>query len=388
MAFHRSTLPEDGFRLRMAAFYAAIFAFAGVQMPFLPVWLSAKGLDSREIGLVLASATLVRPVVVPLATRVVDRFGWSRGSLVAAAWAACASFVLVALGDGFAAIIAAFTISALPQALVLPLADAYALRGLAERGRTYGPVRLWGSVAFIAASLAGGLALERLGAANLIWVLVAALAATAAAASLLAPLGPHRVDAAAPRSEATAPWRSRAFVAVVAAASLVQASHAVYYGFASLQWAAKGLDGASIGALWAIGVAVEIALFAVSGRIMMRVRALDMIALGALGAALRWAAMAFDPPTALLPFLQCLHALSFGATHLGAMHVLASFASAQRGATAQGDYSAIVAIVLAGAMGLAGALVAAFGSYAYLAMAASALGGGAIVALARGADLA
>ena len=89
--------------------------------------------------------------------------------------------------------------------------------------------------------------------------------------------------------------------------------------------------------------------------------------------------MAFDPPAALLPWLQCLHGLSFGATHLGAMHFLARFAAERQGAIAQGDYSTVVAVVGAAAMGLSGVLVGAFGTYAYLAMTASAAAGGAIV---------
>jgi PPP family 3-phenylpropionic acid transporter len=388
MAFHRPSQGDDGFAVRMAMLYAAAFAFSGIQLPFLPVWLEAKGLNSREIGLVLAAAMVARPVIVPAAMRIVDRFGWAKGPLVAATWAACATFVAVALSDGFAGIIVAYAISALPQALVLPLADAYALRGLAAREHAYGRVRLWGSVTFIAANLGGGLVLERLGAGQVAWVLVAALAATALSASALVPLAASSPETSAPKSSAPSLWRSPAFVAVVAATSLIQASHAVLYGFASLQWAAKGLDGPVIGALWGIGVLSEIGLFAASGRIMTRLRPIDLIGIGAIGAILRWTVMAFDPPTLLLPWLQCLHGLSFGATHLGAVYFLAGFAAERQGATAQGDYSTLVSVVFAAEMGLAGVLVGSFGTYAYLAMAASALGGGAIVAGARRLGLA
>ncbi|MFY9624316.1 MAG: MFS transporter [Rhodoplanes sp.] len=383
MAFRRPSPRDDGFALRMALLYAAIFAFAGIQMPFLPVWLQAKGLGAREIGLVLATAMVARPIIVPAAMRIIDRHGWAKGPLVAAAWAACITFVAVALSDGFAAIIVTFAISALPQALVMPLTDAYALRGLAVRERAYGPVRLWGSAAFIAANLGGGYVLERVGASHVIWALVATIAATALSASMLAPLGTVSRETDARNERAPSIWRSPAFVAVVAATSLIQASHAVLNGFASLQWEAKGLAGPAIGALWAIGVLSEIGLFAASGRVMARLRPIDLIGLGAIGATLRWTAMAFDPPVLLLPALQCLHGLSFGATHLGAMHFLAGFAAGRQDATAQGDYSTVIAVVFAAEMGLAGVLVEQFGAYAYLAMAALALAGAAIIAGAR-----
>ena len=144
------------------------------------------------------------------------------------------------------------------------------------------------------------------------------------------------------------------FVAVIVGASLIQASHAVLYGFVTLQWTNKGLDGTTIGLLWAIGVGAEILLFAVSGRVIARFGAVEMILLGGIGAVLRWTAMAFDPATILLPLLQCLHGLSFGATHLGAMDALSQLAHRQGGATAQGDFSAVQGVTFAAAMGASG----------------------------------
>src|SRR5258707_1838028 len=89
--------------------------------------------------------------------------------------------------------------------------------------------------------------------------------------------------------------------------------------------------------------------------------------------------MALDPPVALLPILQCLHCLSFGSTHLGAMHVLSRLADRHSGATPQGDFSALQGITFAAAMGLSGVLVERLGSSAYLAMSLLAAFGGVIV---------
>jgi PPP family 3-phenylpropionic acid transporter len=237
-------------------------------------------------------------------------------------------------------------------------------------------------VAFIVANLGGGVLLARFGAANVIWAVVGALALDAAAAAALMPLAPETPAAApAPRAGPVL-WRSPPFVAVVLAASLIQASHAVMYGFATLQWSARGIGGIAIGLLWALGVIAEITLFAASARVVPRVGATGMIVLGGLGGLVRWAAMALDPPTAALPLLQVLHALSFGATHLGAMHFLARAVPAGRGATAQGDFVAVQGIVFAAVMGAAGLLVSAYGNLAYAAMAAAAGGGAALAAMA------
>ena len=372
----------DPFALRLSLFYGAFFFYAGLSMPFMPAWLAVRGLDTREIGIVLATPLVARVVVAPVSTRLADRFSVLHPALVAAAVASVAGFALVGLGTGFAPILATYALAATVAAPVLPLADALALRGLKMQMRSYGSVRLWGSVTFIVANLGGGALLARLGAGEVIWAVVAALALTAAAALALGRLAPEAPEPAPEQRRDPSLWRSPAFVAVVLGASLIQASHAVLQGFATLQWSARGIGGTAIGALWALAVVIEVGLFAASGRIVPRVGASGMILLGGLGGVVRWTAMAFDPPAAVLPLLQGLHALTFGATHLGTMHFLAQAVPSGRGATAQGDFAAVQGIVFAAAMGAAGVLVAGYGTFAYLAMAVASAAGGLLAVMA------
>jgi MFS transporter, PPP family, 3-phenylpropionic acid transporter len=356
-------------------FYAALFLVLGVQLPFLPLWLAAKGLDAGAIGIVLAIPMIVRVLAIPLATRRADRHDALRTAIMIAAGMAVLGYGAVGLAQGAAAIMAAFALASAFYTPIMPLADAYALRGLRHLGRAYGPVRLWGSAAFIAGSFGAGLLLDVIAARDLIWLVVTAMAIAAAAACALAPLAPREGGASA-KTLPSAPrlWRDPAFLAAAAAASLIQASHAVYYGFSALEWQAAGLDGGAIGALWALGVVAEIALFALSGRLPAAPTTLLMV--GAAGAVVRWGAMAFDPPPALLPPLQCLHALSFGAAHLGALGCVARAAPAEFGATAQGYLAVALGLVMAAAMAISGVLYARWGGLAYGAMAlAAGLGG-------------
>jgi PPP family 3-phenylpropionic acid transporter len=282
------------------------------------------------------------------------------------------------LKDGFSAILATVALTAALAAPAIPLADAYALKGLALRRRAYGPVRLWGSAAFIAANFAAGFASGYIAPTGYIWLIVAASALAAAASLALRPLRPRGSP------EAVVPRQPRRLLAmpgvlpVALGASLIQASHAVYYGFASLDWTGKGLSGPAIGALWALGVAAEIVLFALSPRLpALTPRAL--LILGAAGAVVRWGGMALDPPAALLVPLQCLHALSFGAAYLGAVQFLSRLAPEGEAATAQGDFSTLQGIVTAAATGLSGLLYGSFGAFAYAAMAACAAVGGIVI---------
>ncbi|HXL47881.1 MAG TPA: MFS transporter, partial [Xanthobacteraceae bacterium] len=195
------------------------------------------------------------------------------------------------------------------------------------------------------------------------------------------PLAPRGASTAKPLRSARDLLRDPALLAAMAAASLIQASHAVYYGFSTLDWAAAGLDGGTIGALWALGVIAEIVLFAMSGRL--PVAPTTLILFGAAGAGVRWGAMAFDPPAALLAPLQCLHGLSFGATHLGALSFIARTAPAEAGTTTQGYLAVALGLAMAAAMGVSGVLYARWGSFAYAAMALVTTAGGMFAVTAR-----
>ena len=126
---------------------------------------------------------------------------------------------------------------------MVPLTDAYALRGVARYGLNYGPLRLWGSVAFVLGALACGVLVDVIAARHLIWV-IAAMAGLGAVLGLgLRPLDqPKTAPVVASPREAL--LRDPGFVAIILASALIQGSHAAYYTFGSITWQASGLSGA------------------------------------------------------------------------------------------------------------------------------------------------
>jgi len=361
----------------LATLYAALFLVSGVQMPFFPIWLQAKNVDAKVIGIILAVPMIARVLAIPLVTREADRRDAVRDALVIASLASVAGYVLVGLSGGGTAILITYTLTALFSTPLMPLAETYALNGLLALGRAYGPVRLWGSLAFIVGNFAAGFAADEIPARHLIWLMVAGSALIGVAAWQLVPLAGNPPQQKTEAPQRHGPLWDHAFVAVLAGASLIQASHALFYGFSAVQWHGAGLDGTFIAALWALGVAAEIALFAVQGRLPPFLTPTAMLMIGAFAGTLRWLSMALDPPALVLPWLQILHALSFGATHLGALMFLAQHAPTGKAATAQGHLAIAAGLAMAVATGISGVLFADFGSGAYIAMALAAVAGGA-----------
>src|SRR5215470_12934601 len=220
----------DAFALRLSVFYGGLFVALGIQMPFLPVWLAAKGLDPDAIGVVLAAPLLLRVLAVPVATGAADRLGALRGVLIAAAFATAVGYAALGFAAGFWPLLIMVALASSAFTSIFPLADAYALKGLALRGRSYGSVRLWGSGAFIVGSLGAGLLVDTVEPVNFVWPMAGAFLVMALISLSLRP--PAGAPAGRPPSGAAVAFlRSPAFLAVAGAASLIQGSHALFYGF-------------------------------------------------------------------------------------------------------------------------------------------------------------
>ena len=365
------------FAVRVSALFAAFFFVAGLNVAYLPLWLDWTGLGPREIAAITAAPLFVRVAATPVIAFAADRSGDHRRFLVALAWAVLAALLVLTQARGFWAILACTLMFAVAWTTIMPLTETVAMTGVRAAGLDYGRMRLWGSLSFIAASFCGGWLVERMGAGAIVWLIVAGGALMVAAAhALKRPTGGGRPEAAssAPRLElsgALALATSPSFLLLLAAGGAVQAAHAVLYTFSTLHWRAQGLSADWCGALWAISIAGEIGLFAFSGAAVKRIGAAQLIGLGAAAAVVRWTAMGFDPPLALLVPLQLLHSLTFGAAHLGAIHVIARTVPAAQAGTAQALYASVVGgVVMGAAMLLAGPLYANFGGRAYWAMAA------------------
>lgn len=258
----------------------------------------------------------------------------------------------------------------------MPLTETVAVQLMRHRGIDYGRIRLWGSLTFVIASFLGGVAIEKFGGGAGIWLIAIGCAATVVTAQLLPREDTHVEGAEAVlaplwhASEPRALLRIPAFRLFLIAGGLTMAAHATFLTFGTLLWQKQGFSGVTIGTLWAIGVAFEVLLFSVSGRVVAVFGAARLIAIGAAVSVLRWALMSADPPLAALVPLTALHGITYGATHIGAIHFINAAVPRHATGTAQALYATVAAGVAMGVATLIGGWIyARAGSLSYLAMA-------------------
>src|SRR5882672_1096896 len=368
------------FATRVALFYGTLFGMTGTHLPFFTVWLKAVGIDAFWIGIITAVPPVTRFTILPLVTALAERRHAVRGAIVVTAFATALGFCILGTQHQPVLVFLAYAVTCCLWTPMVPLTDAYALRGVARHGLNYGPLRLWGSAAFVAGALGCGLLVDVIAAQNLIWVIVSVAALGAFVGLGLQPLGTPK-SVANIHHGAGALLRDPGFLAIIVTSALIQGSHAAYYIFASIAWQQAGLGGLTIAGLWSLGVIAEIVVFARSPRFTLPPVMLVVIA--ALSAVARWVITAQEPPLAILAAVQLAHGLTFGLTQVGTMMLLVGYVPAHVMARGQGYLAACSGIVSSSVSILSGAIYAQYGQGVYYVMAAMALSGAVVMWLAR-----
>ncbi|HJY75835.1 MAG TPA: MFS transporter [Burkholderiales bacterium] len=353
---------------KFVALYAAMYAAYGVASPFLPAFVSGRGLSPQEIGVALAAGTAVRLVSAPLAGRIADLVQALRVMLVVSIAAAA----LVTLGylsvRGFWMALAVMVLHAWALAPMTVLADALAL---GARSFEYGRVRGTGSAAFILGTLISGQAIGAFG-LQVIVPLQALLLGAAALAAVRVPEIEHRPR---PKSEskvgAVALLKIARFRNLVLLAALVLGSHAMHDAFAVIRWSAAGISPETSSLLWSEAVGSEVLVFWFLGpALVRRLTPAGAMALAAAAGVLRWAVMAQTADVALIALVQPLHGLTFALLHLACMRILARTVPPGLEGTAQALYATVGVGAAAALLTLAsGALYGSLGPQAFWFMA-------------------
>jgi PPP family 3-phenylpropionic acid transporter len=375
--------------LRLSILWSCLFAAVGIHLPYFTVWLASQGLSNKVIAQAVAVPMLLRILTTPAIATIADRHGIAR-TLGFAAMAACLSYTALSFAPGPALVFIGAVAVGLAQGVMPSLADALTLteiRRLQNAGlRTldYGRIRVFASLSVLITMLGSGALVMLLPGREIIWLLVGISIFPAAAAIWNARQSrPARLNPRDPGKLTASPDKLQLAIVCIAAAALVQASHAEVYTFGTLHWRALGLSPSFIGIAWASGVACESVFFVAVGRLSGGERgAAVLLILGGAGATIRWTAMSFDPPAGLLLVLQGMHALSFAATYTGSVILLGSLAGPHHRARMQGWLASAAALATALATMAAGVLTDSLGERAYLVMAGLALCGLALAVLA------
>jgi MFS transporter, PPP family, 3-phenylpropionic acid transporter len=351
----------------MASSWANYFFLSlanGILMPYLPLYLKARGMAPARIGVLLGVLELAGMAGPVLLGRLADRRTAYRGLLAVCFVVPMLVMLPMQWSPLFPVFLACVVVMGFTYRAAIPLLDSLVSRILIDPARQYGKLRVAGSIGFIVVSLAVQLTGWVTGdTARPILVAFLATESLAALAVILLPASP-RLPAPVPGAAHTTHLPGAAhrfdgfdagFWAVMGVIFLGRFGIGAYYSFFSL-YVKESFPAANVSLLWAIGPFAEAFTIWFSGPLIRRwgIRVLLTVSLAAIS--IRLGLFIVAPSILVVALAQLLHAFTFGTFHTSAV----AFINAKIG---HGDRGVGMAIYSAGANGLPALLASTVGGY-------------------------
>ena len=150
-ARNRAIKPRH-FEARIALIFATLFVSTGVNLPYFPLWLEAKGFDPEQIAVILSAPMFLRVVTTPLITALPDRAKDRADVLMVLVAALVAGLSRLLPSNDLRRRAGVTLVPTMVWTLHGPLADSLALSGVRRFGSNYPRMRIWGSAAFLSAN--------------------------------------------------------------------------------------------------------------------------------------------------------------------------------------------------------------------------------------------
>ena len=374
---------------RLQLFFLSQFLSVGMINAYSGIWFAQRGLSAFEIGVIGAAPVAALLAITLTVGRIADLARDWKHVIVAGAWAAGLLPFGLYLAQGFWSVLLCWTLLAVAQRVIVPVADAAAIRMARRQGFEFGALRGLGTLGYLTVVVVAGYAMGDGGVALFLPLFVALGLLRAVAALGLPPLRAPE-DRLRDRS-GVPPFRSvltPALVLPMAGWAAVNASHVVLNAFQGLLWAEQGIQTEIIGLLIALGALAETVMFFRFRRVAQRFAPLTLLLIAAGTAVLRWVAMAFEPGVALLVPLQVLHAVSYAMGFLACTNFIADSTGEDHAAQAQSFQVVMELAITIVILLVFGWLAGDLGAQAYLASAVLAAGGGLCIWVARRAPAA
>lgn len=292
-------------RLLLGSYYFFYFGLVGVYIIFMPKVLLDLGYPPFEVGIIYASAPFMR-FLLPFIfkhflslTPDIYKF-----SLIL-------SFVITLLFiftiDEFWVYLISNLLFGGAMGISLPYVETIAISSLSKK--SYGKVRLWGSLGFMAISLWLGLVLQT--STQALYYLSAMAFFTLIFGFTLTQFdnSPH----SSPSEDST--FSLKRYWVFWVAIFLMQVGFGGFYNFFTIYETSHGISLEMVSWMWSFGVLCEIFMLYFQGALLQR-NLLNILKFATLITAIRWLLLFFFPDEVLVTFAsQSLHAFSFALYH-------------------------------------------------------------------------
>ncbi len=420
-------------KLLLGSHYFVYFGTLGVFLPYFNLFCRHLGFSGFEIGLISSVKTATVVIFPVLWAMAADRFNARKPILLFCTFMSCLLWIplLFSREFDFLSILFIIAFQSVFYAPIISFLEAFAMDILGREKKKYGRSRMWGSIAFIGASMGLGKLLSFHPTDVIIPMILAGMflqmllclkmpsgtsGTSSGSSDALSgkpdkPPGTSRTpsgssDALSGKSGKPSGissgrtidrsagagsghlklsgfknFFSTGTTLFLLAAFLMLVSHGAYYGFFSIYLESLGFTTGFIGFAWALASIAEITVMAGSGAIFARFDLKTVLLISFAAAVFRWLLLFSTTSAMVILFSQLLHALTYGAFHIASILAIDRLSTEGGSTFGQAVNNAVTygAGMMTGFI-LSGVFYDLFQGYLFLASSGCALVGGIIMA--------
>ncbi|UCH23113.1 MAG: MFS transporter [Deltaproteobacteria bacterium] len=304
------------FKFVIRSQYFLYFGVLGIFLPYFNLYCYHLGFNGVQIG-TLSAFRSVSLVVFPLFwAALADRFHIRRPIYIVCNIFSTLVWILYLYTVDFKIMLIITVVYGVFYAPIISFLEAFTMDILGPEKKSYGSIRVWGSLNFILIVIVLGKMID-LYSIEMILVLILIGSLLQALMSFRVP----RIISARTQSFSTnvkTLLKSRV-IAFLICGFLMLVSHGAYYGFLSIHLETLGYPKAFIGMAWALASTAEILVMIKSDQIFRRFSLENVLTFSFAAAALRWFILYFVHSPALILFSQIFHAITYGTFHMASI---------------------------------------------------------------------
>ncbi|MDP2863977.1 MAG: MFS transporter [Desulfobacterales bacterium] len=309
----------------LASQYFLYFGVMGIFLPYFNLYCYKLGFTGFQIGVLSASRSVVMVLSPLLLGALADRFHARKPIYLLCHFLSSAVWCFYLFTSDFwmmLIITVGYTVFYSP---IISFLEAFTIDILGSRKKSYGSIRVWGTVAFIVTVFSLGKILDIYPIGIILPLILAGSAIHALFAIKIPDIKPKNNKPFL--REARALLKKRQVILFLSSAFLMLVSHGAYYGFFSIHLENIGYGRTFIGAAWAVASIAEILVMINSDRIFKRFSIKNVIIFSFITAVARWLTLSAVKSPALILLSQTFHAVTYGAFHVSSILYIDSMTS-------------------------------------------------------------
>lgn len=319
--------------------YFGYYAGLAAMSPFLSLYYQRAGLTSQQIGILVAVPVLVSSSTALIWGAFADRFHLHRVILRVALMLVPLPALILSNVTQFELLLALIAVYAFFITPIVPLIDSGAIEAAQKHGRTYGDLRVWGTIGWSVSTSVVGSLIQNQGIRWMFYMFAIAMAFTFILS--LFTKARSQMMRASIREGLSALLLRRDFAIFLISIFLVAVASAGVNSFLSLHLDSIGANEGTIGLAFTLSAVSEIPTLFLSRAILKRISAATLLKIAFTVYAVRWMLLSFATTPALAVATQLMHGASFGAFLVGGVTYMNQHTPEGMGATAQAIYTTV-----------------------------------------------